>query len=378
MFPLFSVDDHIVEPAHVWSDRVPAKYRDTAPHVVEDGGREYWVFEGERQSTMGLNAVAGKPRELWGMEPARFADMIPGCYDPVERAKDMRSDGIFASVNFPTLPGFGGRKFIGFQDKDLAKVCVEAWNDFVLDEWCAAAPEMFVPMTIVPLWDVALAVAEMERTLAKGSKALCFVEDPGALGVGGWHDGTWEPLMQLCADTGTPVCMHVGSAGSSTLDPGTTPIVEIAASFAHTGRAAVNVMCCPIPRKIPDIKFVWSEGGIGWLPAALERADRQWERHSYWNHLDSTLPSQVAKKNMWFCMIEEPWGLTTRDFYGTDRILFESDYPHADTPWPHTQAACKELFAGVPQKEIDMITHENAEQLFRFPLTVPADAHIGV
>ena len=117
-------------------DRVPAKYRETAPHVMEADGREYWVYEGERQTTMGLNAVAGKPREQWGMEPARFADMIPGCYDPVERAKDMRSDGIFASVNFPTLPGFGGRKFIGFSDKDLAKVCVEAWNDFVLDEWC--------------------------------------------------------------------------------------------------------------------------------------------------------------------------------------------------------------------------------------------------
>ena len=134
---------------------------------------------------MGLNAVAGKPREQWGMEPTRFSDMIPGCYDPVARAKDMRADGIFASVNFPTLPGFGGRKFITFKDKELAKVCVEAWNDFVLDEWCGAAPELFVPMTIVPLWDVGLAVAEMERTLAKGSKSLCFVEDPAALGVGG-------------------------------------------------------------------------------------------------------------------------------------------------------------------------------------------------
>ncbi|OHV44535.1 amidohydrolase family protein [Pseudofrankia sp. BMG5.36] len=372
MYTLFSVDDHIVEPGHVWSDRVPARYREAAPHVQEADGREFWVYEGQRQPTMGLNAVAGKPREQWGMEPVRFDDMIPGCYDPVARAADMRADGIFASVNFPTLPGFGGRKFITFADKDLAKVCVEAWNDFVLDEWCAAAPEMFVPMTIVPLWDVPLAVAEMERTLAKGAKALCFVEDPAALGVGSWHDGTWEPLMRLCEESQTPVCMHVGSAGSSTLDPGTTPIVEIAAAFAHTGRAAVNVMCSPIPRSFPDLRLVWSEGGIGWLPAALERADRQWERHGYWSHLDATKPSEVAKRNMWFCMIEEPWGLTTRHYYGVDRILFESDYPHADTPWPHTQKACAELFADVPADEVAAITHGNAEALFHFPLAVPA------
>ena len=111
MYKLFSVDDHIIEPAHVWSSRVPAKYRAAAPHVVEEDGREYWVYEDRRNDTMGLNAVAGKPREEWSLEPTRFTDMIPGCYDPVARAADMRSQGIFASVNFPTLPRFGGALF---------------------------------------------------------------------------------------------------------------------------------------------------------------------------------------------------------------------------------------------------------------------------
>ncbi len=85
MFTLFGVDDHIVEPAHVWADRVPAKFKDRAPHVVEVDGRQIWQWDGGMELTMGLNAVAGKPREEWGMEPARFEDMIPGCYDPVER-----------------------------------------------------------------------------------------------------------------------------------------------------------------------------------------------------------------------------------------------------------------------------------------------------
>ena len=120
MYKLFSVDDHIIEPAHVWSSRVPAKYREAAPHVVEEDGREYWVYEDRRNDTMGLNAVAGKPREEWSLEPARFTDMIPGCYDPVARAADMRSQGIFASVNFPTLPRFGGALFPTFTDLDLA------------------------------------------------------------------------------------------------------------------------------------------------------------------------------------------------------------------------------------------------------------------
>ena len=59
--------------------------------------------------------------------------------------------------------------FTTFEDKALALLSVRAWNDFVLDEWCAAAPELFVPMIIVPLWDPALAATEIERCVAKGA-----------------------------------------------------------------------------------------------------------------------------------------------------------------------------------------------------------------
>src|SRR2546426_3328056 len=134
MYTIFSVDDHVVEPADVWSSRVPARFRDAAPRVIEEGGREFWVYEDQRAMTMGLNAVAGKPRDQWSLEPTRFSDMIPGCYDPKERAKDMLSQGVLATVCFPTLPRFGGMLFNAFQDKELADVCVRAWNDFILDE----------------------------------------------------------------------------------------------------------------------------------------------------------------------------------------------------------------------------------------------------
>jgi predicted TIM-barrel fold metal-dependent hydrolase len=371
MFTLFSVDDHIVEPPGVWVDRVPAALRERVPHVIERDGRQLWVWDGGQEATMGLNAVAGKPIETWGAEPTRFEDMIPGCYDPHERAKDMLSNGIFASIAFPTLPGFAGRKFQTFPDKDLALVCVRAWNDFVIDEWCAAQPDVFVPMSIAPVWDVALAVAETDRMIDRGTKALCWMEDPANLGLPGYHTDYWDPLFALCEEAALPVCMHIGGALPTVTLEGTVPMVEIAAAFAHAARSSVNMMVSHIPRGYPGLKLVWSEGGIGWITAALERADRQWERHKYWTHLDAVdvLPSEVAKRNMWFCMIEEPVGLQYRHDFTVDHIVWESDYPHADTPFPHTQAACKALFAGVPQDEVDAITHGNAEALFAFPLS---------
>src|SRR5689334_1685706 len=164
MLRLFSADDHIIEPAHVWTDRVPARYRGAAPHVVEEDGREYWVYEDVKALTMGLNAVVGKRRDQYNPDPIRFTDMRPGCYDPKERVKDMLHDGILASVLFPTLPRFAGTLFLDFKDKALADVCVGAYNDFVIDEWCPAGPPgMFVPTIISHLWDPVLGAAEIRR-----------------------------------------------------------------------------------------------------------------------------------------------------------------------------------------------------------------------
>ncbi len=371
MLKLFSVDDHIVEPADVWSKRVPARYKDRAPHVVERDGRQIWEWEGGSEQTMGLNAVAGKPREQWGMEPTRFEDMIPGCYDPKERARDFLSQGIFASVAFPTLPGFGGRKFETFADKDLAYACVQAWNDFIFDEWCAAEPGMFVPMTIAPVWDVDLCVAETTRTIERGTKALCWIENPANLGLPGYHTDYWEPLFALCQEAELPICMHIGGASPQVSLEGFIPMVRIASAFTMAAESAVNLMCSHLPRKYPDVKLVWSEGGIGWITAALERADRQWDRHRYWTHVPDAdiLPSEVARKNMWFCMIEEPIGIRYRYDYTVDHILWESDYPHADTPFPNTQASVKEQFETVPADEVAMMTYMNAESLFNFALS---------
>ena len=181
-------------------------------------------------------------------------------------------------------------------------------------------------------------------------------------------------MWQACVETDTVVCMHIGTSGSVPMPSPDAPfILSIALANLNAFEASVNLMMSPVPRKFPGIKLVFSEGGIGWIPAALERADRQFLRHRLWADMaDNPLPSEVFRRNMWVCMIEEPIGLTFREHIGVDRILWECDYPHADTPWPYSQKQVAEDFAGVPRDEVAAITHGNAEALFRWPLTVPA------
>jgi predicted TIM-barrel fold metal-dependent hydrolase len=374
MLELFSVDDHVIEPADVWSARVPAKYRDAAPHVIEEDGREFWVYEDQRSLTMGLNSVAGKPRETWGIEPTRFSDMIPGSYDPKERSRDLLANGILASVNFPSLPGFGGRLFAQFKDKELATECVRAWNDFILDEWVPGGPPgLFVPMVICQLWNPAGAAAEIRRCVDKGAKALCFVENPVPLGLPSFWTDAWDLIWGTAAEAGIPVCMHVGSSGYTPISSTDSNFLEpIAIGMIGALMGSINLMLAPPAYKFPNLKLVWSEGGIGWIPAALERADRQFERHHYWAKTGDLKPSEIFRRNMWVCMIEEPIGLSFREHVGVDKILWESDYPHADTTWPFAQKAAQEVFAGVPDDEVEAITHRNAEHLFGWTMADPA------
>jgi predicted TIM-barrel fold metal-dependent hydrolase len=372
MLRLFSADDHIIEHARVWSDRVPGAHKERAPHVVEADGREYWVYEDERATTMGLNAVVGRPKEQLNPDPIRFADMLPGCYDPKARAADMLADGIHASVLFPTLPRFAGTLFLAFQDKALAESCVRAYNDFVIDEWCPAGPPgMFVPTIITALWDPELGAAEIRRCAERGARALSFPENTVPLGLPSYWSDHWNPIWQACQDTDIPLCLHIGTSGQ-VAQPSPDAPDALAYSVLQVGSimSSVNLMMSPVCRKYPDLKFVFSEGGIGWLPNAIERADRMWLRHRYYNDFDDTLPSEIFRRNMYLCMIEEPVCLRYRDDIGVDRIMWECDYPHTDTTWPDSQATTQEVFkgAGVSDEEIDAISHGNAERVFNWTM----------
>ena len=366
-FDLISVDDHIIEPPDVWTSRLPSKYREHGPHVVDADGRQYWVYEGERTQTMGLNAVAGKENKEFSMDPTSYDDMIRGCYDPVERGRDLLRDGIRGSVCFPTFPRFAGVTFLKAKDKALADLCVKAFNDFVLEEWCTAVPGLYIPMIIGHLWDPELMAAEIRRCAAAGARAVTFPENTAALGEPSFHTRHWDPVWQAVTETDITVCMHIGTSGVMAMPSEDASFaIGIAIANVNSFSALADIIMSEIPTRFPTIKIAISEGGIGWVPFALERCDRTWEKHRYWADLGDVRPSEAFKRNIWVCFIEERAGIEMRHTLGVDKIMWECDYPHADTPWPYSQKAVADSLEGVPQDEIDLITHGNAERLFNW------------
>jgi predicted TIM-barrel fold metal-dependent hydrolase len=398
---IVSVDDHLIEHPRVFSDRLPAKLQEQGPRIVEDEqGRHMWIFEEKRFPYIGLNAVVGKKPSEFGMEPLRFDDMAPGCYDPVQRIKDMDIDGVQAATCFPSFPGFGGRAFFNAADKKLALACLMAWNDFSIDEWCATDPTRFVPLVILPVWDVDLAAAELRRVAAKGARVASFPDNPLPLGLPSFYSDSWGPLWDAFEETGVVVSLHFGSgsfvpgfsASAKQLSPSyrggefqsvslrtgdnavkndDAPTVSSFVVYAtNLMWSAVDLLFSGQLQKHPKLKFMLAEGGIGWFPYIMERIDFMWERHRYYQPIDfDARPTDLFKKHFWGCFIVDDFGIRSRHDIGINRICVEMDYPHADCNWPNSRKLLAESLADVPDEEAQRIVELNAREAFNFPRT---------
>ena len=221
-YTVISVDDHLVEPRDMFEGRLPAKLQERAPKVVtNDAGHEVWEFEGNSHYQSGMNAVAGRRPSSHGMEPFRFSEMRPSCYDPHARVHDMDLGGIWAAVNFPSMiTGFCGRVYSSAQDPELGLATTRAYNDWMVEEWWQQHPDRFIPLGITFLADPDKAAAEIRRNAARGVVAVSLPERPHKIGLPSIFDESWDPVMRACADTDTVICQHVGSSGLADVAPG--------------------------------------------------------------------------------------------------------------------------------------------------------------
>ncbi len=367
---LVSVDDHLVEPPDLFDGHIAEAYRDRAPKVVRtDKGDDVWVFNGATIPNIGLNAVAGRPKEEYGIEPTAYDEMRPGCFDVHERIKDMDAGGILGSMCFPSFPGFSGRLFAAAEDKDLALAVLQAYNDWHVDEWCAAYPGRFIPMGLPVLWDAELCAAEVRRLADKGVHSLTFTENPATLGYPSFHDPSWNPLWKALCDTDTVLSVHLGSSGQLAVTAPDAPIdVMITLQPMNICAAAADLLWSRAIKDFPDLRIALSEGGTGWIPYFLDRLDRTYDMHHLWTgqEFGDRLPSDVFRQHFLTCFIADPIGIKLRDDIGIDNIAWECDYPHSDSSWPEAPEELARVAAGVSDAELNKITYENAMRWFSY------------
>ncbi|MDE0580257.1 MAG: amidohydrolase family protein [bacterium] len=368
---LISVDDHIIEPPDLFDAHLPERYKANAPRIVRrDDGADVWRFGKVEVPNVALNAVAGRPKEEYGVEPQSLEEIRPGCFMVDERIKDMNACGVLASMNFPSFPGFAARLF-AVEDEEFGLALVRAYNDWHIDEWCGAHPGRFIPMALPVIWDAEKCAEEVRRVADKGCHSLSFTENPAALGYPSFHDRYWDPLWAAVCDTDTVLSIHLGSSGQLSFPaPDSPPDVMITLQPMNIQSAAADLLWSRVLKEFPTIRIALSEGSTGWVPYFLERVDRTYDMHHRWTGQDfgGRMPSDVFRQHFLTCFISDHTGVYLRNQIGIDNISWECDYPHSDSAWPDAPEELAKLMteAGVTQDEADKITHRNAMAWYSF------------
>lgn len=144
--------------------------------------------------------------------------------------------------------------------------------------------------------------------------------------------------MGRLVDTDTVLNVHIGSSGrlAITAPPDAPMDVMITLQPMNIVQAAADLLWSRPVKEYPDLKIALSEGGTGWIPYFLERADRTYEMHSTWTGQDfkGKKPSEVFRDHFLTCFISDHVGVQLRNAVGIDNICWEADYPHSDSMWP--------------------------------------------
>jgi predicted TIM-barrel fold metal-dependent hydrolase len=380
---IISVDDHVIEPPHVWQTWLPEKFRARGPRVVRDsysvewingnqvfrkGGdgpeTDWWVYEDLEWSHQMLNACAGYDESEWWMGPIGFDQMRPGCYDPTARLADMDLNHVRASLCFPTFPRFCGQVFTERSDKELSLACVRAYNDWMVDEWAGDSGGRLVPLCIVPLWDAQLAADEVRRNAARGVRAVAFSELPGKLDLPTIHSGEWDPFFAACNDTGTAIFMHIGSGSMwLTSSPDAPPAVTASLVFLTSVMALTDWLLSGVLARYPNLRICFAEGQVGWIPYVLERADNLWAKAVWALQKQLPEPPSHYMRQVYGAFFDDRAGLAARDVIGIDQLTFETDYPHQDSTWPHTVDTVQSFAGMLDDVELRKVLHDNAATL---------------
>jgi len=369
-----SVDEHVQEHPEVWTRRLSRqKWGERIPHVEKNfNSSDRWFIDGRQLQLDGV-ADCGAAMAQRTNYPQTWSEVPAAVYDPEERLKAMDAAGIDYAVLYPTIAGVGGETFGCIEDPALELGCVQAYNDWLVEEWASVSPR-FIPQCITPLFPVDAAVRELRRCVAKGHRGVIYPSNPMELrDVPHINDGIYDPLWATCQDLGVPICFHAGASRKIQIPAYEGYSLTLAAAVQSITRPAssvsvlVNLLISKILMRFPQLKVVLAESGLGWGAYLLEYTDFQATGDQLPQNGYDLMPSELFKRQCYLVGWYDKASLRVRRYIGTENILWSSQFPLATSTWPKTQEALAQSFAGVADDDKRKILWENAAKLYKIP-----------
>lgn len=379
---VLDADSHLTPRPDLWSSRAPAKYKDRVLQVKEHDGKQMWVMDGEVLNEVRGGGVIDNDNKkypfassmaVWGNEEVHDA-----AYDTDKRLQVMDECGIQHQVLFPNSVGLGGQDLAKAGDPIIQQMCVEIYNDAAA-ELQASSNLRFLPLPLLPAWDIDLCVKEVERAAGMDLRGVNMTSDPQDLGAPDLASQKWDPLWEVCESLQMPVHFHIGSSNTAMDFFGqyfwpsqhefVKPAIGGSMLFIGNARVLINTVYAGIFDRFPKLRMVSVESGVGWIPFMLETMDYE---------LSENAPEQMAKlKRKPSEYFKDHWHATfwfekangnlqaLMDTVGEDNVLFSTDFPHPTCLYPAPLNEVADKMSTLRDSTRRKILGENGAKLYR-------------
>lgn len=351
-----SADSHVVEPPHLFTDRLPAPWRAQAPHVAPDPTHgDVYVIPGIPYAVPLGFAHPPAARGATSGPAASLSDLRPGGADPTARLLDQDIDGVRAEVLYPTV----GLVLLRQPDAALRTACVDAYNGWLL-ELCAVAPERLLAVAVLAAADPARAAAEVEAAAAAGAASVLLSSRPDGPDL---DDAAWAPLFDAVTGTGLPLAFH---ALGGPHRPGRGSALATLATQPHEAQSLLATLVLGgVLDAWPALQIVLAEHDASWVPHLTGRMDRLVQVHGAWGGgRGPRLPSEAVADQVHFAIPNDPLALVIEPPLPADRLMWGSDYPHGETTWPHSAERLRAATDGVDPARLRAFTVGTAARLY--------------
>lgn len=367
-YNIIDADQHIIEPPDLWEKWLPKKYLDRAPKLGkdEDGG-DAWIL-GDTAEPLGLVTIAGKPYSEFRWTGVKYDDIDAGCYEPKRRLELMDVDGIDAALIYP--PQRTMSYFMGSGDKDFHIAGIAAFNDWLIDSFCAENPQRLGAVAQIPNAGIDAAVAELKRSVKKGARGVSITTWPSGNPACSTAD---DPFWEAAQDAGVAVSIHISLVTPGTPRSGAGPsggarkLFGLATTMTFMPKLIAEMILAGVFDRFPKLKMVANEVGAGWVPSLLEDLDDRYWRNRTWTGVKlKSLPSDYFHRNWIVGFIRDPYGVRNRHDVGIENMMWASDFPHHVNDWPYSRRVIAEMTIGVPEDERRKMFCDNAGRLYGF------------
>lgn len=361
-YRIISGDSHFTEPPDMWAERIDKKFRDRAPHTVKGyQGREGEFFVCENIPPIAVAGLfgSGKSAEELPEHMRKGFEAAPkSTWDPAERLKEQDADGVSAEILYTSF----GMFLYALNDAELRAACFQALNDFAA-EYCAYNPKRLVGLCTVTLEDIPAAVAELKRAAQKGLRGVmvcCAPPDERP-----FSHPDYDPFWAAAQDLNLPVALHILTGHRGHGIDFNRILVSYMRLPQEVQRTLSTMVFGGVLERFPRLKLISAECDVSWIPHFIYRLDHAYERLRHVEKLSlSMVPSEYVKRQVYATFQFETMRKDLVEQYPADNMMWSSDYPHTDSPWPRSRQYIAEAFAGIPEAEVQKIVGGNVTRLY--------------